>query len=318
VSFFDSIEESSLFSGLWIPRSSWSMTKTEFIHRDLVVQTQNRTLVFRMIIKSIIYRAAINLLRVFWRLIGGRRISAFGHEIIVSPETTFPSYRKLRLPKGGCRSEIVRYADYVQMHAVCNFVSGLRNQPVIIDVGAHHGAYAIVIGKSVQKFGGRVIAVEPNPQSCDVLQRNIRLNKLEKTVICEQVAIADKAGHMKIELLGSESKITSAQTNNPYTIEVVTLELLLEKYAIDYVDLLIIDVEGVELPVLRGFPWQSVIVRKIFCELHPYAWKDFGYNGEDMSNFLADHNYHCFDMYFQEHKVFESEPYIGPTLFINE
>jgi hypothetical protein len=164
-----------------------------------VVLRQNRILLGRVIIKSIVYRTAINLLRVFWRLIGGRRITAFGHEIIVSPDTTFPSYRKFKLPKGGCRSEIVRYADYVQMHAVSNFVSGLQNQPVIVDVGAHHGAYAIVIGKSVQKLGGRVIAVEPNPQSFDVLEQNIRLNKLENTVMCEQVAIADKAGHLRYD-----------------------------------------------------------------------------------------------------------------------
>ena len=231
----------------------------------------------------------------------------------MTPKTIFPHYRKFRLPQRGCLSEIVRYTDYVQVHSLVNYVSRLKNSPMIIDIGAHHGSYVVILGKMVQQLGGRVIAVEPNPQSFNVLERNVRLNRLEKTVICEQVAIADKTGHMNIDLLGSESKITSNETKNCCVVEVITLAGLLEKYAIYHLDLLIIDVEGAELPVLRGFPWRSVSVDRIFCELHPYAWKDFGYSKEDMRQFLVSHGYHCFDMYFREHKVFDSDAYIGPT-----
>jgi len=77
-----------------------------------------------------------------------------------------------------------------------------------------------------------------------------------------------------------------------------------------------IDVEGAELLVLRGFPWQSVRVEKILCELHPYAWKEFGYNIDDMKQFLISHGYRCFDMYFIEYKIFNTDTYLGPTLFI--
>lgn len=268
-----------------------------------------------MRIKSIIYRAAINLLRVFWRLIGGRRISAFGHEIIVSPNTTFPSYRKLRLPKGGCHSEIVKYADYVQMHAVCNFVSQLRNQPVIIDVGAHHGAYAVLIGQIVRYLNGKVIAVEPNPQSFEILMNNVRLNGLEDVVVCEPSAVSDNPGLMYISMEGGQSQITLEQSNNGITVEVITLKRLLDKHKLTAVDLLIIDVEGAELPVLRSFPWQTATVEKIFCELHPYAWKNFNYKGEDMRHFLMEHKLRCFDMYFHEYTRFDKEAYIGPAIF---
>ena len=60
---------------------------------------------------------------------------------------------------------------------------------------------------------------------------------------------------------------------------------------------------------------QSASVDKLFCEFHPYAWKDFGYNKEDMRQFLALHGYRCFDMYFKEHKVFDNNVYIGLTYF---
>jgi FkbM family methyltransferase len=264
-------------------------------------------------LKSIIYKTGIRSLQMFWRISGGRNINAFGEKYHVTADTILPNYRKFKLPKKGCKSEIVRYADYVQLHSIVNYISQLEDQPTIVDIGAHHGAYAVILGKIVQKMGGRVIAVEPNPKSFDVLKENVLLNKLENTVICEQIAIADKTGLMNIDLAGSESKLTHEQTDRCCTVEVTTMDLLLKNHGIKYVDLLMIDVEGAELPVLRGFPWQTVKVNKIFCELHPYAWKDFGYTGEDLRNFLIEHNYRCFDMYFQEHEVFDSDAYIGPT-----
>src|SRR4030042_6503628 len=130
-------------------------------------------------LKSIIYKAGINILRMFWRIKGRRNIKAFGEDYHVTADTIFPNYCKFRLPKKGCLSEIVRYTDYVQLHSVVNYVSQLKNQPTIIDIGAHHGAYAVILGKIVNKMKGRVIAVEPNPQSFDVLKENVLLNKLE-------------------------------------------------------------------------------------------------------------------------------------------
>jgi len=77
-----------------------------------------------------------------------------------------------------------------------------------------------------------------------------------------------------------------------------------------------IDVEGAELNVLRGFPWEIMRPGRIFCELHPYAWKEFGYTGEDFMDFLKQHGYRCFDMYFREYTEFTSDDYIGPTVFV--
>lgn len=269
-------------------------------------------------IKAVIYRAGMWTLRFLWHISGGRRITVFGKKYILVPETIFPSYRKFKLPKGGHLSEIVRYTDYVQFHAIVNCIKQLKDQPVIVDIGAYHGAYAVVLGKIFERLGGRVLAVEPNPESYRVLSRNIQLNGLENIVICENLAVSDKNGSMYISESGSESRLTQKPTERSYSVDVITLESLLRRNAIDHIHLLIIDVEGAELPVLRSFPWKAVKVDKIFCELHPYAWKDFGYAGADVSNFLAEHGYRCFDMYFKEHTIFDSVAYIGPTLFVSK
>jgi len=268
-----------------------------------------------MKIKRFVYQTGIRILGFYWRINGGRRIKAFNERFHVTHNTIFPSYRKLRLPKGSCLSEIVRYTDFVQLHSLCNLVAELE-KPTIIDIGANHGAYAIILGKIAQSKGGKVIAVEPVPEAYAVMVRNIGLNGLSNTVICEQVAILDKPGHLNMELKGVESKLSGKQSGNCCPVVAVTLGQLLQKYEITKVDLLIIDVEGAELPVLRSFPWQSASVGKIFCELHPYGWKDFGYSGEDFRTFLRDHGYCCIDMYLKEHNVFDSVAYVGPTLLM--
>ncbi len=250
----------------------------------------------------------------YWQARGSRPVNVFGMNFRLSPNSIFPSYRKIRLPQGDYASDIVKYGDFVQMHSLCKYISELGDTPLIIDVGAHHGAYAIVLGKAAQQRGGRVIAVEPNLESFTMLIENVRLNNLENTVICEQNAVLDKPGLSRINFQGSQTRISTKLTG--CKVDVTTLEKLMIKHEIGNVNLLLIDVEGAELPVLRGFPWQTEKPGKIFCELHPYAWKNFGYSGEDLRLFLKEHQYRCFDMYLKEHKIFDKESYIGPCIFI--
>ncbi|MFC1828176.1 FkbM family methyltransferase [Thermodesulfobacteriota bacterium] len=264
--------------------------------------------------KTTIYRFGMSLLQRYWRLTGSRKIKAFGQFLRITPGSTFPAYRHLRLPKESYPSKIVRYTDFVQIHAVIRYVEGLIGTPTIINVGAHHGVYAMILGKIVQQREGKFIALEPTPEAFTVLLENVKLNNLENTVICEQVAALDKSGFADVKLNGSQSHILFKQGGGQ--VKVTTLQKLMDKYDIENVDLLIIDVEGAELPVLQGFPWESKRPGRIFCELHPYAWKDFGYAGEDLRLFLEKHRYRCFDMYLHEYTLFGKEHYIGPCFFV--
>jgi FkbM family methyltransferase len=264
--------------------------------------------------KAYIYRLLQTLLRYTWRADGGRRITAFGGEITIAPETVFPSYRRLRLPRGSAKSEIVRYGDFVQLHSAMAYLDSLRRPVTVVDVGAHHGAYAVLLGKVVQKMGGRVIAVEPNASCFDVLERNVRQNNLEGAVFCEHCAVLDKPGMVAISLDGSESRVSGTASSGAVAVEAVTLEMLIQKYHITAIDLLIVDVEGAELPVLRGFPWGKLEIGKIFCELHPYAWAGFGYSGQDMQTFLQEHDLRCIDMYLMEYTTFPDFGYVGPAV----
>lgn len=264
-----------------------------------------------------IYHMWLRMQRLLWRIRGFRKLTAFGCNLKVTASTVFPSYRKLRLPRGGYLSDIVRYGDFVQFHAICSRIDQMRELPVIVEVGAHHGAYAVVMGNLVKERGGKVLAIEPNPVSYEILKNNVKLNGLTDTVICVGAAVTEKAGTVSISLDDSQSSINNDPgKSESVTVQGLPLATIIGNSGITSVSLLLVDVEGAELAVLKSFPWDSVPVQTIYCELHPYAWAQFGHSGRDVQEFLLGKGYRCFDMYLREYTAFKEERYIGPCLFL--
>lgn len=149
-----------------------------------------------------------------------------------------------------------------------------------------------------------------------MLRENVRLNGLDDLVTCLPFGIADQAGEMWISDNGSESQLQLDASGAGSRVQVKTLADLSLELGLQTVDLLLIDVEGAELPVLQGYPWDLMPLPKIFCEMHPYAWPDFSYTGDDFKRFLAERNLRCIDMYLAEHTEFINQDYIGPTVLI--
>jgi hypothetical protein len=51
-----------------------------------------------------------------------------------------------------------------------------------------------------------------------------------------------------------------------------------------------IDAEGAEIPILRGAQNLLTSNARILCELHPYAWPDFDSGFEELRNLLHNSN----------------------------
>lgn len=262
--------------------------------------------------------SAYNVVRkIYWKISGGRRETVFGESFSFSPSTHYPAFRGLRLPKGELLETSVRYGDYVQIHSAFLFLQELPHPPTVIDIGAHHGVYAVLLGKLVQRKKGRLIAVEPNPAAFRILQENVASNGLGDTVICVNIAVMDRSGTVQLAERDDQSYVTQENAPNSIGVAALTMPELLKKHSLGTVDLLMIDVEGAELNILRSIDWRSTKIGRIFCELHPYNWKLYGYSGNDVSSFLNEHNYRCVDMYLRELREFPGEAYVGPTLFIS-
>jgi FkbM family methyltransferase len=272
--------------------------------------------------KQIIYSIWHMLLNNIWRLSGGRRETVMGLALNLHPDTVWPGRRGLRLPKGDWRSKIVTFTDIVQAHAVCSAVTASHHPVIIIDVGAHHGAYAVLLGGLMKaRQGGVLIAIEPDIANIKILRSNIERNNLQNIVQVVEGAVSDFTGEMDFVSSGSESYLLAednAEKHLAYKVKVETLRDILAKFQLNKVDFLLIDVEGAELPVLMGFPWETMQPTMIFCELHPYNWPMFGYSGQDFSNFLKEHQYRCLDMFLHEHSRFDGSNYVGPCLFLSQ
>lgn len=120
-----------------------------------------------------------------------------------------------------------------------------------VDAGANIGLMTLHAAQAVG-HSGRVLAFEPQPTTHNILQRNVALNDFSWTAL-HPLALGDTAGTATIYARehvgrgGSSLYPTEAQASG-VEVEVVTLDSKIT----GPVDLLKVDVEGHEVPVLEG------------------------------------------------------------------
>jgi FkbM family methyltransferase len=78
-----------------------------------------------------------------------------------------------------------------------NEISKIKEDWTVLDVGSEFGYYAIKTGLLVGK-GGKVLAIEPHPETCKLLRMNIRLYELDDRVVAVQKAVGKEAGKTKL------------------------------------------------------------------------------------------------------------------------
>lgn len=122
---------------------------------------------------------------------------------------------------------------------------------LILDVGANTGVAAIWLrGRYPQ---ARIIAVEPNPATAARLRRNLRD---EPGIEIVEAAVSDVDGSVSLTTSGSTSlsQMTTEDRGDAVTVTSLTLDSLLDRQVPggEDVDLLKLDTEGGEWPILRG------------------------------------------------------------------
>jgi len=161
----------------------------------------------------------------------------------------------------------------------------------VIDIGANIGYYTLLAAKLVGEKG-KVFAFEPEPQNHALLLRNIELNGY-KNVIALQKAVSSRTGKADL-FLNKASGAHGFLADREDIIGVTTVETVsLDEYfeGREYpIDIIKIDVEGSELPVLLGM--QNIIINndnlKIFTEFWPWGLQKSGFSPREYWDKLVE------------------------------
>lgn len=126
-----------------------------------------------------------------------------------------------------------------------------------LEVGANFGVYSL---PAVAEHGfGSAIGYEPDPNTFELLQRNIERNALSQRVSATNAALSAEPGTLTLQLgtrNAGDNRIVAGPLDNDACIEVPALtfdgEVAGGHIPLDDLGLAWIDVQGHELDVLRG------------------------------------------------------------------
>ncbi len=165
---------------------------------------------------------------------------------------------RLHPSNNACEKRILftpQYFDSIEREALAPL---LRDGVVMLDIGASMGGYSLWAA-GLAGVGARIIAVEPEPQSFARLCFNIAANG-HGSIKAVNAALSDVAGNMRLftdrrNLGGTGVRIGfhSDGTDQGFDVPAMPLLQLVESEGLRRIDILKLDVEGVEDIVLLPF-----------------------------------------------------------------
>jgi FkbM family methyltransferase len=162
---------------------------------------------------------------------------------------------------------------------------------VVIDVGAHIGAFSLYAAKVCK--AKKVYSFEPCPENYATLEMNVQNNHLNSVITPIPKAIGAQAGKRDLLLCaendGCHSFYPISQHPNAVQVECVTLKQALKENNIDHVDYLKLDCEGAEWEILETIDEETISkIRVIVMEFHLKPREEF-------VKLLGKHRFNVFD-----------------------
>lgn len=193
----------------------------------------------------------------------------------------------------------------------------LKPDMVLVDAGANIGLFTVFAARRLK--AGRVIAFEPVPSMATWLEQNIAINHLEN-VVTAQCGLSDAEGVLPIYEIQSSHEGLS--TLYPGTLErssvtevpVKRLDDLFSSYGTGRLDFIKIDIEGGELPALRG---AAECLKKfrpaVMVEINQGTYASAGYTPADVYEFFRSLGYRPYEL----SRTGGLSPESGPSVFSN-
>jgi FkbM family methyltransferase len=169
----------------------------------------------------------------------------------------------------------------------------LREDDLFIDTGANVGAYTVLASKVC---GARSIAFEPVPVTFGDLVQNIQINGIERLAQVHNLGMGSTEGTLKFtaDCDCINHVIAHDETFTGETIE-VSIKMLDQILQDESPTLIKIDVEGFELPVIRG---ASKVLNQpsllgVIMELNGSGAR-YGYSDREIHQTMLDHCFQSF------------------------
>jgi FkbM family methyltransferase len=134
---------------------------------------------------------------------------------------------------------------------------------VVLDVGANIGDFTL----GTARMADKIIAVEPGKRNFSALETNLTVNGIEN-VIAVNAAATDTANTVFMQ--GNTSDLFVTNENCGEEVEGFTIDKIVQENCIDKVDVVKLDVQGHELPVLIGMRQllTSKLAKLLIIEVH--------------------------------------------------
>jgi FkbM family methyltransferase len=157
----------------------------------------------------------------------------------------------------------------------------LAHGAVILDAGANFGYYSLVLAHFLQR-NCTVYAFEPNPATYQRLSLNISLNGMGDVIHAQRLGLSDYAGEAAlVEQVGNTGATALVEGRG---VRVTTLDSFVRANNVGRVNLIKIDVEGMERSVLQGAREliETTPALMILIEVHPHTLRRAGTSADDL------------------------------------
>jgi len=154
------------------------------------------------------------------------------------------------------------YVGEIEYHLVQFVVNKLHPDFIMLDIGAHHGVYTLIVAYELRKRGwqGTIHSFEPDSENYEILKYNVVNNDLSSYVILHNVAVTDSSGAKEFlrsltdnsgnTLLENQAMALSNSEVQRYVVNTVAIDDLLNQFS--GVDLIKLDIQGSEPLALVG------------------------------------------------------------------
>lgn len=148
-----------------------------------------------------------------------------------------------------------------------------KEDPYILDIGAHIGLATLYFKQIYPE--ARIVAIEPQPDNFALLSQNMKENQL-KGVQLVQAAVAPKTGEIVLhEPLSSQGWrsgtgiIPNGWRGVQPSKEIKVKAVSIMDYLVEPIDLLKMDIEGMEYEVIRTAGAKLHQAKRVIIEVHP-------------------------------------------------